>query len=304
MFGSAILDVAVGVFFVYLVLSLVCSILVEWISRRGSVRARILEEWVRRLFPAEDSQRLTERIYAHPLVTVIMPEGGRRPACIPPRNFALALVNILAPGMATAGDRGLEEIRIAVRTCRVCGDRTKNLLLALMDEAEGSLSRAIANIEQWFNDPMGSATRRYRAYVGRAILLVALLISLGLNLDTFMIADALWRQPAVREAAVAAAGGLAARPEVVEDATGVPDDAAVEVAYLLGALARSRIPLGWSLEEGDPRGLPTGPYEAVMKSLGLLLTAISASLGGPFWFDLIRKLLAARPNRGEAEGIC
>ena len=50
------------------------------------------------------------------------------------------------------------------------------------------------------------------------------------------------------------------------------------------------IPLGWP----DPDGPPTGPSWFLLKVMGLLLTAGAASLGAPFWFDMLNRFMSIR----------
>jgi len=50
MFGSEILEVAIGLAFVYLLLSLVCSVMNEWIAGVFSMRAKNLEVGIQSLF--------------------------------------------------------------------------------------------------------------------------------------------------------------------------------------------------------------------------------------------------------------
>ena len=80
MFGSEILDIGIGVAFVYLLLSLVCSVLNEWIAGVMGLRAKNLEAGIRSLFsdgkltiPASgDSPKiekfLADAIYDHGLI--------------------------------------------------------------------------------------------------------------------------------------------------------------------------------------------------------------------------------------------
>ena len=40
MFGSGIIDVAIGIILVYLFLSLICSVITEWISRKLGIEGK------------------------------------------------------------------------------------------------------------------------------------------------------------------------------------------------------------------------------------------------------------------------
>jgi hypothetical protein len=53
------------------------------------------------------------------------------------------------------------------------------------------------------------------------------------------------------------------------------------------------LPLGWGTD--DPRtALPTGLSAFLYKIFGLLLTAIAVSLGAPFWFDMLNRIMVVR----------
>lgn len=55
-----------------------------------------------------------------------------------------------------------------------------------------------------------------------------------------------------------------------------------------------REPLGLGWEETDIREFTV--YDAVTKLLGFLLTALAISMGAPFWFDLLKKLVNVRSS--------
>ena len=50
MFGLEILDIGIGLIFIYLVLSLMCTAANEFIANLTNARARLLQKGVRRLF--------------------------------------------------------------------------------------------------------------------------------------------------------------------------------------------------------------------------------------------------------------
>lgn len=137
MFGSDILDVAIGLIFVYLLLSLICSAVHEIIEAWLKRRATDLERGVRELLQDPDGTGLAGRFYTHPLIfglfrggynpgnikggTPARPAAGETPAVpakpgtyhtnkdselpsyIPARTFALALMDIFLPAATTGG---------------------------------------------------------------------------------------------------------------------------------------------------------------------------------------------------------
>lgn len=120
MFGSPILDVAIGMVFVYLLLSLICSAANELIELFLKGRASQLEEGLRELLHSENTENLIKRIYNrlsakpkigkvetlvesiynHPLINSLFkgaykPNSSKLPSYIPSTNFALALMDLV-----------------------------------------------------------------------------------------------------------------------------------------------------------------------------------------------------------------
>ena len=100
--GLAALDVLVGLFFLYFLLSIVCSSVNEFIAQILNLRAKTLEEGVRNLIGDESA---TERFFRHPRLKALSKPhvriGSRRgPSYIPSRVFAITLMDTLFPGEA------------------------------------------------------------------------------------------------------------------------------------------------------------------------------------------------------------
>lgn len=105
MFGSAVLDVAIGMAFLYVVLSLACTQINEWIARFMAMRATTLEDGVRHILNDPEGTGLAKVFYNHPLICALSPKdkgwawGGRggKPSYISAENFATALADIITP---------------------------------------------------------------------------------------------------------------------------------------------------------------------------------------------------------------
>jgi len=123
MLGSQVLDVAIGICFVYLFLSLICTVLNEWAAAIFAMRANNLEDGIRNLLAgtkvtlanprnqlAGGEQQLHDALYEHPLIQRLskrtwldrlrgllrMPGGRGGPSYLTSRTFALALFDTLA----------------------------------------------------------------------------------------------------------------------------------------------------------------------------------------------------------------
>jgi hypothetical protein len=128
MLGSTLLDVAIGLVFVYLLVSLVCSAANEVIEGWLKNRSTDLEKGIRELFASNSKigdTPLVKELYNHPLIQGLYKgkydefvaykskntilrfitrfwKGTNLPSYIPARSFALALMDTVLPASATA----------------------------------------------------------------------------------------------------------------------------------------------------------------------------------------------------------
>jgi hypothetical protein len=68
MFGSEILEVAIGLMLVYLLLSLICSAVREGLEAWSEMRAVHLERGIRELLQDLNGTGLAKALYTHPLI--------------------------------------------------------------------------------------------------------------------------------------------------------------------------------------------------------------------------------------------
>src|SRR3712207_5124843 len=94
-FGSTMIEAAIGIVFVYLLVSLLCSALNELIEALLKYRATYLKRGIRQLL---GNEALAEQFFNHPLVKPL----GNRPSYISARTFSLALWNIATTEAAKA----------------------------------------------------------------------------------------------------------------------------------------------------------------------------------------------------------
>ena len=87
MLGSTLLDVVIGITFIYLFLSLIGSALTEFFANIRQLRAKNLEQWVLSTLDGPKAKELGDKFYEHPLVKGLM-QDGRKPSYIPSRTFA------------------------------------------------------------------------------------------------------------------------------------------------------------------------------------------------------------------------
>src|SRR5258707_840511 len=128
MLGSPILDVAIGLSYIYLLLALICTTVNEVIASFGDRRWEFLQKGIQRLLG--DDPELAKLVLAHPVITSLTGIGGK-PSYLPASKFALALMDIVTGDGKTADDKtalddapGLTTIKKAAST----SDTTKKAI--------------------------------------------------------------------------------------------------------------------------------------------------------------------------------
>ena len=97
MFGNPMLDVAIGLIFFYLLISIIVTVLQEFIASLLRLRNRNLLNAVKELVGNSRMKDFFNHELIYPLFRGDVKEGGpkdRGPAYIPRRNFALAILDI------------------------------------------------------------------------------------------------------------------------------------------------------------------------------------------------------------------
>jgi hypothetical protein len=327
--SSGIVEVAVGLAFIYLLLSLLCSIVNEWIAGIMGSRAYNLERGIRGLFTngnLNNATSLADALYAHGLIQslytrgfwdkIFLRRGG--PSYIPPRLFATTLVNVLVPNATATAD--LDALRTAVSN--LPASKGKEALAALVNQDQTKVEEIKKSLESWYSDGMDRIAGWYKRRTTLVLFALGLIIAVLTNTDSFLVARTLWNNPALRQATAAAADQYVQNYKPETGGSAPPGAVQVKTALdnLNSQLQTLQIPVGWPIASGGPsvitdvmkavstlfgrgqsgppttdeRSFPTDMRLAWFRMLGWCFTAAALSLGAPFWFDLLNKFMVVR----------
>jgi hypothetical protein len=268
--GSTLLEVAIGMIFVYLLLSLLCSAFNELIESLLKYRARYLEKGIVKLL---GDKQLAQEFFDHPLVKPL----GDNPSYIPARTFSLALWNIAttktAQGEAVAAgvSQDLAQIRALIAGVQDAGlQNIRKALLTLIDEAGGDINKARANVERWYDDAMDRVSGWYKRHTHWILIVLGLLAAAAFNVDTLTVVKALWFNDALRTSVVAAAEdyaksnpaptpggatGTQTTGQTSPAATPTPltpqqeaDQARQKISTITGQFNNLNLPVGWPVK--------------------------------------------------------
>jgi hypothetical protein len=277
---------------------------VETISAALGLRGANLEAALKKYFHGEieKGKTFTEAIYAHPLVqTLSKQRSGRLPSYIP-KEVLSQVVESLVVAREAGGT-----LRDAVE--KLPGSPQQNRIKAILqifaEEAQGDLARFRTSVEAHFDRVMDRASGWFKRYTQYLALGVAAVLVFGSNLDTLAIARSLSVNPEARVQLVTTASALVENSrqlppppsgEVAGTQTGSPatmesEEARRAIGIALKNLENTGVPIGW-------QEFPDSFMEGLSKLCGLLVSIFAVSLGAPFWFDVLQRVVRIRGSGG------
>jgi hypothetical protein len=329
MFGSGILEIAIGLVFVFLVTSLIITATSELIASWLRWRAKNLEEGIRNLLHPRSSKTdtvahdITQKIYDHPLVNSLsMP--GRKPSYIPSRTFALSLLDALAE-LSDKAPKAKEDLKGFIDS--IPDPNLKKALTSLYEEAGQDLERLKTYIEIWFNNSMDRVSGWYKRKTQFVHVLLGIIFAFALNVDTLLIAKTIANDSALRASLVAQAEAVTKEGLPQSGGAASVKEAQAAVKESIDKLGGLGLPIGWTNDkpegyrkwpgwwpgqkrddagnlvvgaDGKPAYLTWKEFNDAWGDtlrfhiIGWLLTAFATSLGAPFWFDLLNRFINLR----------
>jgi hypothetical protein len=324
LFGSTVLEVAIGMIFIYLLLSLLCSAVNEYIEAKLNYRSKNLWKGIQLLLngvieegkkqpdmnaslpanvappppgvaapavvasPPAGKHDLASLLYQHGLVRALYKDKDQLPSYIPSRTFALALWNLASEATGT-DTRDLNQIKDVIHHY-IPNRELSQALVTMIDEAKGDFDRAVKNVEDWYDGAMDRVSGWYKRRVQWILLVIGFAAAILINADTVNIAKSLIQDKALRDTIVAQAAK--------EQPPATPTGDQQEVKDIYARINGLGLPLGWvrntPANADDLRRVPDNPGDVVLKLFGLFLTGLAISQGAPFWFDILNKFMVIR----------
>jgi len=338
-----ILEVVIGLIFVYLLLSILCSGINELIAQYTARRGQFLRQGLQNVL---GDRWMYLRLVNHPVVSSLYrdkPGKITHPSYIPSNNFALALLDIvrlkaeqLGVHISPNGNGQWQvgDLRRAAHRCAEYGYHIGMAIEPLLDSANGQFDQAVRNIETWYDSSMDRVSGWYKRRTQILLFVIAAVVALGFNIDSIEIAKSLRQSDSLRQSMVEAAvqrveqgqapaaGGqresAAVREEMQQVVASMQEYESMGLPVGFSCLATPAVP-GASAEAGakTATAATTGAWASnvstarrclasangmlsngdwLTKLIGLLLTALAVTLGAPFWFDLLNRVVNLRSS--------
>lgn len=301
MFGSQALETVIGLVAMFFVIATAASAITESLSRVMKKRASDLKDTILEMLSApqkhahESKEQREQRLAdCRPIFEAFLGTSVWQ-AAEAASGKGLILRNkmgasyLSAKGFADAVQEILtdESVMSVLHTAPSLDKRIKSLVR----ESRRELLDVKAGLETWFDETMGRAEGAYKRWASLVLFVVGLFLAVLGNASTTDVAHDLWRDAATRAAVTASASNIGNDPA---DIGSVADETK--------KLTELQLPVGWDSEGTDPARADNfadflnqlNHWPAWVTVAGWLLTAVLVMLGGPFWFDLLARLVALR----------
>ncbi len=312
MINNPALDVAIGLVFIYAIYGLIATVATEIISTLLQLRGKNLKKAILRMLdngpiPKNTSGNndlpnnekvaddLSPGFLQQPEIRFlgkITKSGKERcPSYIKPATFTRALLNSLDYTWSDATN--LSSLKEKLNP----DNPTHKLIINMIEEANNDIEKFKTLSAQWFNDTMDRASGWYKRKTQWITLVAALLIAFSLNLNTIEISRKLGSDKKNRLEMVQAAGNYIQTMTHTDTLAGNELDKLESLNNQMQQLISETNEMGSVVDIQFDLETPTDWFIYI---LGCFLTALALSLGAPFWFDLLNRLIRLR-NSGAQE---
>ncbi|WP_413667886.1 hypothetical protein ACEN9X_25915 [Mucilaginibacter sp. Mucisp86] len=237
MFNSIVLDVFIGLIFVYLLYSLLATILQEIVARWFNLRSRMLQMAIRRMleddnkysqlslinavieiyygivrffYPHYKSKSyLTKAFFNYPTIKYLAQSSWQsKPAYLDPSNFSQTLIYMLrgdnydgtSPQMSLI-QKSLfvqKNILIGANTAQIDSE-TLAFLQKLFYDSTNDIDKFKSLLEKWFNDTMDRTSGWYKKQTRVLLFLIGFIMAYNFNIDTIAIYKLLAKDKTARQ---------------------------------------------------------------------------------------------------------
>lgn len=282
-----LIQVVIGLVFLLLLLSLLVTTIMELISSMLALRGKNLEKAILNmlangqkqgdLFQAFKGNALYKQLCNYRDSAKLRP-----PSYLSSQNFQSILMDIILKG----DDAG----KLMQKIEEIPNEELKHVLKQLLNDASFELDTFKEKIQKWYDDVMDRAAGWYKRNIQILVTFVGLVVAVIFNADTISVYQRLESNPEELKEIVTMAEAYAQKNELDIQTDSTIQQQWDQVNSLINdELQQANAPLGLGWHPEDLKNMT--PSDWVIKILGWIVTALAVSLGAPFWFDLLKKLV-------------
>jgi hypothetical protein len=301
------LEIVIGIIFVLLLLSLLATTVMELIAGMLTLRGQNLQRALKHILGQSGNLILFERFQENALFKQLTTRWlGKHypPSYMHSSSFWSVLFGILREGKAI---ETIDDLRTRLKN--LPDDVLKEALLQLLDEVEYKYNGAEQQfdafrqkVEDWYDNVMDRASGWYKRSTQAILLIIGIIIAVSFDADVIELYSELSANPEVAaQVADQAEDFILTNQMLLEQADSTQQFDAERMLNELNTLVEQNVKplqgplgLGWDQDELANRKFNFW----LLKVAGWIVTALSITLGAPFWFDLLKMLVNIRSSGG------
>ncbi|TSJ39922.1 hypothetical protein [Fluviicola chungangensis] len=199
-----ILLILISLVFIYAVLSILVSILTEWLNYYFKERGIFLKDSIYKLLKDPINKDYGYLFYNHVTIAGLKSAPDKLPQYVSSRMFAEVLIDIIAQQavhnrkiQVSTSNEGAKKYklerteipesvieRFQVGINEMNTSQFTDLMQSFLDKSENNYDKLKAHIEQWFNDYMDRVSGWYKTKQRKKFLAVGFLVAISLNVDS------------------------------------------------------------------------------------------------------------------------
>lgn len=214
------------------------------------------------------------------------------------RDIPTFITNINTPPLIATADQSVTDISNAIQAIKARNVFLGKSLEALWNRAGHDFGTFRHEVEDWFDREMARVSGWYGRWAQWSMVAVALVIVAALNISAVTVGKSLWLDPTLRSEVVSSAQSIVDATTTTTTtavagqtpATAAPAPVPVPATEVdTSSLESIGLPIGWSAT-----AWPGWEWYLPLHIFGMVMVAIAASFGAPFWFDLLNRLVNLR----------
>jgi hypothetical protein len=282
-----VLEVVIGLVFIYYILGSVVSTVTQIINESMESRGAALEMYLKKAVGDK-----TLDITSLPQIKALRPvryanwwnvfgagTEEKRVEKIPVSTLVTGFFDV--SGLNCKGDVSAQELLAIIN--QLPEGEAKHAMASWVQQGVTDINEIRNRSLDYFNGILNQAQATFKARARSVVIILSLLVTLILGTDSIQIAQDLWSDAGLRNSTAAAATSTVAQQQqgnITAAQAAAPSPTALALRF------------SWIQSGNFPTtgGLGSQAGFVLLKILGLIITAVAVSQGSSFWYDLLKKL--------------
>jgi len=306
----AILEFFISLVFIFLLISLFVSWIIDFWASRLNRKGRFLQKMLKKLLGEDELVNWSSRLYKHPLIESLSYINSRLTSLIPAEMFANAIADMIVeegrnyhfkqnpdtkkveyhedPSLGFMKDIG-EGLK------KIPESDLKRTVKLLYEKAGDDEKNFLSGLESWYNEYMVRVNHTYKRLLRLPLWVMGIIIAVLFNIDALRLTNELWVDANLRGEVAQAAMEFSKQYESI-------DSVKVSQEFFEDYRESLKLPVGWKYESKAIDKLrkedntPVDFGYVSLKIIGFLLTGMIASFGAPFWYDALQKIVGLKKS--------